>query len=170
MKIVIDKTGTQLLQWMKERGVTVERLAQPAGMTYGQLSASLNGTLYSTGAPHRISPQTAERLTEATHIVAKQLSLLRVVWGSDMIKTGRGGTEYDPTCVDKIMALRSSLNIRKFLAWKLGWSNTTYNNILGSRSSKAYGNITSKMCADINEALVGMAAQMASFKIIPDDI
>lgn len=158
-----------MLEWMKERGIIIERLAEPAGMTYGQLSAALNGSLFATGLPHRVTPQVAERLTTAVHAVAEQISQLNVEWGIGLIKDGRAGAKYNPDCVDRIMALKLSLNVRPFLAWALGWSNTTYNNLLGSSSSKAYGNITAQICTDINEALVGLSAQMAAIEIIPDN-
>lgn len=153
--------------WMAKHGVKTVRLAKIMDITHAQFSATVNRNLYITGKAHVVSAAFAESVSTALKKLAEEISQLSVQFGSEDMKTVAGRV-YDRACIDRIKSLKGYFNLRPFMAFALGWNETRYNNILGSRSSKSYGNITAQDVDDINFAISQIALYLHHLELIPD--
>lgn len=169
MEVTFKKSGSELNQWLKQRGVIMMRLSEQLGVTPARLSLVLSGASYVNGKAHRVTEEFAARLTKGLHSLADGIGSLYVEWGTGELVT-RCGRTYDPSCVQRITALKQYFNVKPFLAWALGWSETRSNSLLYSRVSKVYGNITKEMCDQINEAVLALASQLKHIEVMPDPL
>lgn len=163
-------TSEQLFDFMQKNGVKMARLADFAGVTRFQLSAYFNKTSYADGLRRHFTDVSVQPINEALPRLAEQIRDAQIEVAPEEAERKRNN-DYYPVCVQRIKEQAGPwLNLTVFMCNALGWSTSQFGNVMMSRNSRAYGNITAEHISLLNQALRHLAADLENYELLPDVI
>ena len=107
-------------------------------------------------------------MNEALEQIADTLRGLVLQFGSDQTYTNQRGATYDPALVEPLKKIGEWMNLTALVERVLGWNQRKKENVLVTRSSKAYGTVSQADATAINNELLAVAGVLGSYEVVAD--
>lgn len=158
----IEITVRQLKDYLDNDGIKVAALARLSYLNPQRLSKALCGTPDGkTGQPTTLSDHSVQMLEDGLHQLAREIADIYIAYDAAHEEHKQGGGCYCKACVSQIkQKLKPYIKVQPFVAATLGWSDSTYQNVMAIKKSITYGNVSKTDCDDINLRLAEVAARL----------
>ena len=158
----------KLKEYLKELGITVNVLSEYSGINLGHLTMCLNGTIDSRNGCSRIlSEDKLKQLQDALHEIALKLKYVFIFYNTDFEVVKQNGNRYCSNCVDQIKdQLSPYFKLLPFMEYALGWNKSKVCNVINSKKSISYGNISQQDVNRINIVLAEIAALLDRITLV----
>ena len=156
-----------LYRYLLDHNVKVIRFAELMGTTESYIHLCFKhqggrGTYVRTFSAPMIA-----KLNGAMLQVANELRGCVLTFGSDKTYTNSHGRTYDPGLIEPMKHVGDFLMLTGLTQRILGWSESKKENVLVTKTSKAYGNISREDVDRINAELLSVAAVLESYEVVP---
>ena len=157
-----------LYQFLMEHGIKLVRLAELTGLSEASINSCFKHQLINNGTPRVFTRQALLKMTEALEQIANALRGSVLKFGSDQVYTNQRGATYDPALVEPLKKIGCYMNLTALVERVLGWNQKKKENVLVTRSSKAYGTISEADATAINNELLAVAGVLSSYEVVGD--
>lgn len=162
----VQVTQDALYEFLLAHDVKMVRLAQLSGLSEATLNICFKHVPYPNGALHSFTAKGVEAINQALPQMAAGLRGCILTFGSDQAFTNQRGKRYDPALIGPMKAIGSWVNLTALVQKQLGWSKAMKDNVLVSRSGKAYGCISIDDVNRINAELLAVAGVLDGYELI----
>jgi hypothetical protein len=157
-----------LYQYLTEHGIKLVRLAELTGLSEASINSCFKHQLINNGTPRSFTRQAVRNMNEALEQIADVLRGLVLQFGSDQTYTNQRGATYDPALVEPLKKIGEWMNLTALVERVLGWNQRKKENVLVTRSSKAYGTVSQADATAINNELLAVAGVLGSYEVVAD--
>ncbi|MBQ7180079.1 MAG: hypothetical protein IJR87_02160, partial [Bacteroidaceae bacterium] len=158
-----------LYQYITEHGIKLVRLAELTGLSEASINSCFKHQIINKGTPRSFTAKAVVKLNAALEQIADNLRGSILTFGSDQTYTNQRGKTYDPELVEPLKQIGELLNLTALVGRVLGWSKDKKENVLVTKSSKVYGNISEDDVNRINAELLSIAGVLSSYEVVPDE-
>jgi hypothetical protein len=157
-----------LLNIIDERGVNVTTLAELMGMSATMVNGCFRHNKDAKGNPRNFPEKTLPKLNAALVAMADEMNKIQIPFGSSQTYTNQRGATYDPALVEPLKKIGEWMNLTALVERVLGWNQRKKENVLVTRSSKAYGTVSQADATAINNELLAVVGVLGSYEVVAD--
>jgi len=157
-----------LYQFLTEHGIKLVRIAELTGLSEGSINSCFKHQLINNGVPRRFTKYNVRKLNEAIWQIADSIRGCVLQFGSERTFTNQRGATYDPALVEPLKRVGEWMNLSALTERVLGWNRSKKDNVLVTKSSKAYGCISQADADRINAELLSVAGVLSSYEVVAD--